>query len=153
MCWLCVSIALNKKQNHDASILLHMKDGADNFVLGRPSQQSRTDSIDFIISYRRVVLTLWGRLTHILTIISSNNSLLPGRHQAIIWTSTGIVLIGNLETNFSEILSEIHACPIKKMHLKMSSVKWRQFCLSLNVLTTYEKNTKHNTRNDQLTLS
>ena len=34
----------------------------------------------------------------------------------------------------SEILSEIHIFSFKKMHLKMSSVKWRQFCVDLNVL-------------------
>ena len=38
-----------------------------------------------------------------LTIIGSDNGLSPGRRQAIIWTNAGIVLIGPLETNFSEI--------------------------------------------------
>ena len=56
-------------------------------------------------------LTHWGRVTHIcvsdLTIIGSDNGLSPGRHQAIIWTSAGILLIGPLGTNFSEILTEI----------------------------------------------
>ena len=54
----------------------------------------------------------WGRVTHIcvghLTIIGSNNGLSPGRRQAIIWTNDGILLIGPLGTNFSEILMEIH---------------------------------------------
>ena len=57
------------------------------------------------------VLTHWGRVTHIclnkLTIISSDNGLSPGRRQAIIWTNAGILLIGPLGTNFSEILIEI----------------------------------------------
>ena len=39
-----------------------------------------------------------------------------------------------LGTNFSEILIEIHTYSFKKLHLKMSSGKWRVFCLSLNVL-------------------
>ena len=56
-------------------------------------------------------LTHWGRVTHIcvskLTIIGSNNGLLPDRRQAI---------------------------SFKKMHLKMSSGKWRPSCLGLNVL-------------------
>ena len=39
-----------------------------------------------------------------LTIIGSDNGLSPARRQAIIWTSAGILLIGPLETNFSEIL-------------------------------------------------
>ena len=52
-------------------------------------------------------LTHWGRVTHIcvgkLTQIGSDNGLSPGRRQAIIWTNTGILLIGPLGTNFSEI--------------------------------------------------
>ena len=56
-------------------------------------------------------LTHWGRVTHIcvskLAIIASDNGLSPGRHQAIIWTSAGILLIGHSRTNFSEILIEI----------------------------------------------
>ena len=39
-----------------------------------------------------------------LTIIGSDNGLSPGRRQAIIWTNAGILLIGPLGTNFSEIL-------------------------------------------------
>ena len=83
-------------------------------------------------------LTHWGRVTHIcvskLTIIGSDNCLSPGRRQAIIWTNAGILLIGSLGTNFSEILIEISAFSFKKMHLKMSSGKWRPSCLGLNVL-------------------
>ena len=75
-------------------------------------------------------------MTHIcvskLTIIVSDNGLSPGRHQAIIWTNAGILLIGPLGTNFSEILIGIQTFSFMKMHLKMSSAKWRQFCLGLN---------------------
>ena len=78
-------------------------------------------------------------MTHIcvgkLTIISSDNGLSPGRRQAIIWTNAGILLIGPLGTNFSEILIEIHTFSFKKMHFKLSSGKWRPFCLGLNVLS------------------
>ena len=85
------------------------------------------------------ILTHWGRVTHIcisrLTITGSDNGLLPRLRQAIIWTSAGILLIGPLGTNFSEILIEIHSFSFKKMHLKMSSGRWRPFCLGLNVLT------------------
>ena len=35
---------------------------------------------------------------------------------------------------FSEISIGIQTFSIKKMHLKMASVKWHQFCLGLNVL-------------------
>ena len=42
-----------------------------------------------------------------LTIIGSENGLLPGRHQAAIWTNDGILLIWPLGTNFSEISIDI----------------------------------------------
>ena len=91
-----------------------------------------------VLLYHTDGLTHWGRETHIcvskLTIIGSDNGLSPGRRQAIIWTSAGILLIGPLGTNFNEILIEIHVFSFKKMHLKMSSAKWRPFCLGLNVL-------------------
>ena len=66
--------------------------------------------------------------------MGSDNGLSPGWHQAIIWTNVGILLIGPLETNFSEIIIEIHIFSIKKMHMKMSSGKWQLSCLGLNVL-------------------
>ena len=69
-----------------------------------------------------------------LTTAGLDNGLSPGRRQAIIWTNAGILLIGPLGTNLSEILSEIHTFSMKKVHLKMSSGKWRPFCLGLNVL-------------------
>ena len=83
-------------------------------------------------------LTHWGRVTHIcvskLTIIGSDNGLSPDRRQAIIWTNAGLLLIGPLGTNFSEILIEILTFSFKKMRLKVSSAKRRPFCLGLNVL-------------------
>ena len=86
------------------------------------------------VSHRLIsdaLLTHWGRVTHIcvgkLTIIGSDNSLSPGRRQAIIWTSAGVLLIGPLGTNFSEILIGIHTFSFKKIHLKMSSAKCRPF--------------------------
>ena len=83
-------------------------------------------------------LTHWGRVTHIcvgkLTIIGSDNGLSPERRQAIIWTNAGILLIELLRINFSEISIKIHTFSFKEMHLKMSSGKWRPFCLGLNVL-------------------
>ena len=84
-------------------------------------------------------LTHWGRVTYIcvskLTIIVSDNGLSPGRRQAIIWNNDGILLIWPLGTNFGEILIEIRIFSFKKMYLKVSSGKWRPFCLGLNVLT------------------
>ena len=77
------------------------------------------------------VLTYWGRATHIcvskLTIIGSDNGLSPDRRQAIIWTNAGLLLIGHLGTNFSEILIEILTFSFKKMRLKVSYAKRRPF--------------------------
>ena len=85
--------------------------------------------------------THWGQVTHIcvgkLITIASDNGLSPGRRQAIIQTNTGILLIGPIGTNFSEILSKIHIFSFKEMHLKPSSAKWRPFCLGLNVLRNH----------------
>ena len=67
---------------------------------------------------------------------TSNNGFSPGRRLAIIRTSSGILLIGTLGTNLSDILSEIHIFSFKDMHLKMS-LKWRQFCYGLSVLMPY----------------
>ena len=77
-----------------------------------------------------LALTHWGRLTHIcvnkLTIIGSDNGLSPG-----------LLLIGPLGTNVSDILIGIQAFLLKKMHLKVSSAKWRPFCRGPNVLTPF----------------
>ena len=82
-------------------------------------------------------LTYQGRMTHIcdsnLTIIESDNGLSPDRHQAITWTNFGILLTGPLGTNFSEILTENHTFSFKKMHVKISSGKWRPFSPGLVV--------------------
>ena len=77
-------------------------------------------------------------MTHIcvseIIIIGSDNDLSPGRRQAIIWTNARILLIGHLEIDFNEIFIEINTFSFKKIHLKMSSAKWRLFRLGLNVL-------------------
>ena len=85
-------------------------------------------------------LTHWGRVTHIcvsrLTITGSDNVLSPGRREAIIWTNAGILLNGPLGTNFRENWIEILTFPFTKMRLKVSSAKWRPFCLGLNMLNS-----------------
>ena len=110
-------------------------------ILSQPQYVEHTMWADVTRSFGHypAQLTHWGRVRHIciskLTIIGSDNGLSPGRHQAIIWTNAGILLIRTLGTNFSEIFSEICALSFKKMRLKVSSAKWRPFCLGLNVLT------------------
>ena len=109
----------------------------------------RSDGKMFVCGKAREVrscfmcLTHWGRETHICVskqiIIGSDNGLSPGRRQAIIWTNAGILLIGPLGTNFSEILIEILTFSFKKMRLKVSSAKRRPFCFGLNELNTNAK--------------
>ena len=76
-------------------------------------------------------------MTHIcfikLTITGSDFGLSPGRRQAIIWTTAGLLLSKPIRTNFSEILIEIHPF---SMHMKISSEKSRSICLGINVLNT-----------------
>ena len=83
-------------------------------------------------------LTHRSKVAHIcvskLITIDSGNGLVPGRHQDIIWTSDGILLIEPLGTNFNLTLYGIHIFAFKKIHLKSSSGKWRPFCLGLFVL-------------------
>ena len=108
---------------------------------------SRSAGPVYAVNYAPIVdssswcITHWGRVTHIcvgkLTIIGSDNGLSPRRRQAFIWTNAGILLIGPIGTEFSEILTEIHTFSFTKMHLKMSSVEWRPFCLGLNVIINF----------------
>ena len=58
---------------------------------------------------------------------------LAGRHQAIISTNAGILLIEPLGANFSENLIKMDTFSFMEMHLKMSSAKWRPYCRGLNV--------------------
>ena len=94
-----------------------------------------------LVSYMKYIgivligLTYWGRLTHIYVsveyaIIDSDNGLSP----AIIWTNAGLLSMRPLGTNSIEIIIEIHTFSLKKIHLKMASVKWLPFCLGPNVL-------------------
>ena len=84
------------------------------------------------------LLIHWRWVTHIyvnnLTSIGSDNGLSPSRRQAIIWSNAGILLVGSLGKNFSDILIGIQIFPFKKMHLIMSSAKLRPFCLGLSML-------------------
>ena len=67
-------------------------------------------------------LTHWGLVTHIwvrkMIIIGPDNGLSPGRRPAITWTNAGILLIGPMATNFSEIL-------IKFIHFHSRKSIWK----------------------------
>ena len=80
-------------------------------VLWMISEKMIKDAPNIRARYIAQSLTHWGRVTHIcvieISIIGSDNGLSPGRRQAIIWNNAGILLIGSLGTNFSEILIRI----------------------------------------------
>ena len=73
-------------------------------------------------------------MTHIrvskLIIIGSDNGLSPGRRQAIILTNAGILLIGPIGTNFSEI----HTFSFKENAFEKVLCEMASICLGLNVL-------------------
>ena len=111
----------------------------------KTSSQNEKEKLEYMPKIENVnfgqtqLLTYWGRMTHIyigkLTIIFSDNGLSSERRQAIIWTNAGILLIGPLGTNFSEILIEIQTFSLKKIRLKMLSAKCCSFHLGLNLLS------------------
>ena len=72
-------------------------------------------------------------MTHIcvgnLTITGSGNGLSPGRRQAITWTNAGILLIGPLGTNFSEILIGIQNA-FESVVCEMASMLSRPQCVN-----------------------
>ena len=90
------------------------------------------------------VLTHWSRVMHIcvsnhqaewrihasVTIIGSDNGLLPDRHQVITWTNAGILLIGPLGTNFREIWIKILIFSFKKCIWKCHLRNWGHFLLA-----------------------
>ena len=113
----------NRQYQHSLFIIIHVLSTFHNTPNTGPFKRLLTD---------------WGRTTHIcvgnITSISSENSLSPDRRQAIIWPNAGILLIKPLGTSFNEMLIEILTFSFMKMRLKVSSAKWRPFCLGLNVL-------------------
>ena len=120
---VCLSVCLSVCQS-----LACPRDNSGPINLGSPNLDQRC---------KRPWLTHWGRVTHLcvgnLTIIGSDDRLSPGRRQTIIWTNTGILLVGPLGTNFNEIAIGIQTFSVKKMHFKMSSGKWRPLYLILSI--------------------
>ena len=119
-------------------------------VLHVPIDQCQTSTCCIILLPVQVcfsmVCSMRNNLTHIeadwciyasinYANIVSDNSLSPGRRQAIIWTNTGLLSFEPLWTKFSAILVKIQFS-FDKMHAKISSAKWLPFCLSLNVLNS-----------------
>ena len=81
-------------------------------------------------------------MTHIC-ISGSVKGLSPYWHQAIIWTKGGIVLIGPLGTNFSDILIKIYMFSFKKMHFiqyvvrKLAAIFPQPQCVNMNNSCSY----------------
>ena len=70
-----------------------------------------------------------------LIIIGSDSGLPPGRRQAIFWTNAGILLIGSLGTNYSEILIDIETNFIQENAFEnvvweMASILYRPQCVN-----------------------
>ena len=103
-------------------------------------------------SFERPSLTHWPLVSHIsiskLTVIGSDNGLLPVQHQAIIWTSAAILLIRPKGTYFSEILSKIKKF-IEENAFENVTCKVAPFCpggdelMGLWMITDYFVPTKH----------
>ena len=68
-----------------------------------------------------------SELIHIVS-IDSGNGLSPVQCQAITRTNAGLSSIEPLRTNFSEIRIKLQRFSCMKMHLNLSSAKWRPFC-------------------------
>ena len=95
--------------------------------------------LDTILNKKEFVwFTHLGRVTHRcvinLTFIGPGNGSSPGRRPAINWASAGILLTWSLRTNFFEVFIVILTFSFKKIHLKITSINWRPFCLGLNEL-------------------
>ena len=98
---------------------------------------------NLLISHNRKKLsslTHWGQVAHIcvneLTIIGSDNDLLSGWHQAIIWPSAGILLIRPLGTNFNEIFYGnsyifIQENPFENVFWKMVPISFQPQCVKV----------------------
>ena len=91
------------------------------------------------------VLNYWCRVTHIcvskIITIGSDIGLSPGRRQAIIWTTAGILLNGPLGINFSEILIEIYTFSLKNNSVEnvfweMVAILSRPECVNVILILT-----------------
>ena len=89
--------------------------------------------------------SLRPRMTHLcvtkLAIIDPDNGLSPGRHQAIIWTSAGILLIRTLRTKFNKFLTKFthfysRKC-IWKCRLRNCGTFSRHQCVKISIHKLY----------------
>ena len=72
----------------------------------------------------------------VYTMISSDNDwTAPSHYLNTCWN----ILVRTVGTKFIEILSEIDIFSAMKIHLKISSGKWRPFCFGLGMLTHWDR--------------
>ena len=96
--------------------------------------QIRCVKIHVILGVFRISSSWWRHQIETFSVllafvsIDSGNGLSPARRQAITWTNAGLLSIGLLGTNFSEIWIGILPFSFKKMHLKMFLPECRPFC-------------------------
>ena len=110
-----------------------------------PSHNKPLPGPVLILISRHMASLDYNKLTHLplvlhicvsrLTIIGWDNGLSPIRRQAIIYSNAGLLLIGHLGTNISEILIKIQNVSFMKMHLKISPAKRRPFFPGWDELT------------------
>ena len=85
----------------------------------------------FVDSLIEVVCRIYALITY--AIIGSDNGLSLIRRRTYILSNAELLSIGPLGTNFRENFIEMNTLSIKKIHLKISSVKWWPFCFGLHV--------------------
>ena len=80
-----------------------------------------------------IFLSRWGRYMRHQT----KPSLIQIMACRLFWTNADTLSIRSLGITLSEIPMGIQILSFTNMHLKMSSAKWRPFCLDLNVLISF----------------
>ena len=90
------------------------------FVLKGPTNMSTLHKPMMTKSMINIVLLGLSELTH-LSLVTQICVLSPIRRQAINWANGGLLSIGLLGTNFSEILIAILSFSFKKIHLQISA--------------------------------
>ena len=109
-------------------------DNRSTHLLVKKSISSNRCQILLTAAERRICRSKFTICRSKFTNIGSDNGFSPGGRQAEpIRTNAGILLIGPLVSNFSELLIKIYIFSFKKTHFKMLSAKCRPFCLGLNV--------------------
>ena len=87
-------------------------------------------NLTHMVQHVKYTETHWGQATH----MCQYNR--PSLVQIMAWHQTGLFICNQTwGTYFHEILFENQIFLFKKMHFQMLPVKWRQFCVGLNVLT------------------